>query len=225
MTLTEYTAFYREKLQAHQHQEYAIQMKSYMRNQYAFFGIRAPARKALLSEFIKENGYPDNLSAFAKMWWKQPEREFQHSAMEILNRRKKTSGEHFITTVEWLITNKSWWDTVDFIAATLVGYHFKTYPQITEEYVEKWMNSDNMWLQRTCLLFQLKYKEELDWNLLQSLIHQLKHRNEFFIRKAIGWALRQHSKTNPEEVMRFVRNTSLSGLSKTEALKVINRKK
>ncbi len=223
--MSSYTGQFRKLLEKNRDAENAVQMKQYMRNQYDFFGIKAPERKNLLRQFIRDNGYPGDLKTIVREWWEEPERELQHCALELLDRKKKSVGEDFITTYEWIILNKSWWDTVDFIAANLVGYHFKTYPHLIPDYMKRWMESDNIWLQRTCLLFQLKYKEQTDWNLLQSLIYQLNESNEFFIRKAIGWALRQYSKFYPELVVRFVEQTNLSGLSKTEALKVINRNK
>jgi len=90
--------------------------------------------------------------------------------------------------------------------------------------IPKWLASGNMWLQRTALLFQLKYKTGTDVELMFQIIRQLAESKEFFIRKAIGWALREYSKTNPAAVMNFVESHPLSNLSKREALKVIARK-
>ena len=125
---------------------------------------------------------------------------------------------------EFMIINKSWWDTVDMIASHLVGTHFKRFPGLIPAYTEKWMASGNFWLQRTALLFQLKYKKETDVELMSDLIKRLAGEKEFFIRKAIGWVLREYSKTDPEIVINFVENQQLSNLSRTEALKVNNRK-
>lgn len=92
------------------------------------------------------------------------------------------------------------------------------------ELTTRWMNSDNMWLQRTCLLFQLKYKTSTDTQLLSSFIKPLSSSNEFFIRKAIGWALREYSKTDPDFVIQFTKENTLSGLSEREALKWLRNK-
>jgi len=124
-----------------------------------------------------------------------------------------------------MITTKSWWDTVDFIAAKLVGDYFKKYPNQIGKYIQKWINSDNMWLQRTAILFQLKYKNQLDPKLLKYIIQSQLGSNEFFINKAIGWVLREYSKTNPTWVFNFVNTNEkgLSNLSKTEALRLMKK--
>jgi 3-methyladenine DNA glycosylase AlkD len=118
---------------------------------------------------------------------------------------------------EELITQKSWWDTVDALAAWQVGDYFKKYPDQIIPYTNKWMDSGNMWLQRTCLIFQLKYKEETDFELLKSLIIPLSDSKEFFIQKAIGWALREYSKLFPQRVMDFASNQPMAKLSYREA--------
>ena len=129
----------------------------------------------------------------------------------------------WIDLYEKLIIQKSWWDSVDGLAATQVGGHFKKYPGLIGEYTAKWMDSGNIWPQRTCLLFQLKYKDNTDFELLTSFIEPLAGSKEFFIRKAIGWALRQYSKFNPQVVVDYLEVQQLSNLSRREALKVIER--
>jgi 3-methyladenine DNA glycosylase AlkD len=123
-----------------------------------------------------------------------------------------------------MVAHKSWWDTVDFIAPKLVGEYFKIYPEQRNTYVEKWIASDNIWLQRTSILFQLKYKEEFDTEFLTYVINSLLGSKEFFINKAIGWILRQYSKVNPNWVIEFTNNTQLDKLSYKEATRLINLK-
>lgn len=120
-----------------------------------------------------------------------------------------------------MITHQSWWDTVDFIATKLLGAYFKTYPEEKEKYVNKWLKSNNIWLQRSALLFQLKYKTDLDTVLLSCTITSLLGSKEFFINKAIGWVLREYSKSNPEWVIDFVNENHLTALSKREALRLV----
>ena len=103
-----------------------------------------------------------------------------------------------------MILNKSWWDTVDYIASNLVGVHFQKYPDLMYPVTEKWMNSGNIWLQRTSLLFQLKYKKKTDVMLMTNYIQQLQGSKEFFINKAIGWILREYSKTDGDWVRDYV---------------------
>lgn len=123
-----------------------------------------------------------------------------------------------------MIVEKSWWDTIDFIAVNLVGPYFKQYPDQIPTVTQGWMASQNIWLQRTCILFQLKYKNNVDLVLLDGFIQQLKDSREFFIRKAIGWMLREYSKTDADFVIQYLKDNKLSGLSEREALKWLKNK-
>ncbi len=204
----------------------AVGAKKYMRNRYEFYGIKSPLRKEIIRQFYKENGLPDydKVEEIVKDCWQQPQCEFQYFAMEMLKKIAKKAGKERIELYEFTIVNKSWWDTVDFIAANLVGTHFKLFPEMTIPSASKWIDSDNMWLQRTAILFQLKYKKDTDTKLLTGFIDKMQGSKEFFINKAIGWALREYSKTNAEWVINFTENTQLANLSKREALKWLNRK-
>ncbi len=206
--------------------ELAIHMKKYMLNQFGFYGIQSPLRKEIIRTFIKENGLPDvnELEAIINNLWDKDERECQYLALFILQKFLNKAPEERIDLYEDLILRKSWWDTVDGIAPNLVGIHFQNYPELLMPYTNKWMGSGNIWLQRSCILFQLKYKEELDTELLNSFILQLNQSKEFFIRKAIGWILREYSKTNPEWVKDYINKTPMSTLSSREALKWLNKK-
>ena len=102
-----------------------------------------------------------------------------------------------------------------------MGAYFITYTGQKDEYVRKWLKSNNIWLQRSALLFQLKYKKDLNTELLNSTIKSLLDSKEFFINKAIGWVLREYSRTNPKWVIEFVSKTDLNTLSKKEALRLI----
>lgn len=120
-----------------------------------------------------------------------------------------------------MVVQKTWWNTVDYIAANLIGGYFQKYPEKRDIYIDKWLNSNNIWLQRCTLLFQLKYKEDLDTLLLSRCILELKDTKEFFLNKAIGWSLRQHLKVDPEWVRQFIEKTQLSNLSVREGSKYI----
>ena len=130
--------------------------------------------------------------------------------------------EEDINLFEFMVTHKSWWDTVDYIANKLMGAYFREFPEKRHEYVRKWIASNNIWLQRSALLFQLKYKSDLDPELLGSTIRQLLGSKEFFINKAIGWVLREYSRTNPEWVKEFADMTELQPLSAREALRLMH---
>lgn len=204
----------------------AVQMQKYMKDKFEFFGINSPLRKEIYGRFKKQYGLiPEvNKTKIIKWCWNAPQREYQYFVMEFLGKTQKKVEKEIIDLYVDMITNKSWWDTVDFIAAHLAGSYFKQNPESILELTTRWMNSDNMWLQRTCLLFQLRYKTNTDTQLLSSFIKPLSSSNEFFIRKAIGWALREYSKTDPDFVMQFVKENALAGLSEREALKWLRNK-
>ena len=146
-------------------------------------------------------------------------------ALGLYDKRKKQLKQEEIPFLEYLITTKSWWDTVDYISPHLIGALFMKKPEVIEHSIQRWLDSDNLWLQRSAILFQLKYKDKTDTKLLFSIIEACANSKEFFIRKAIGWALREYSKTNPEAVLTFVQTHSLSPLSEREALRIIRKEK
>jgi 3-methyladenine DNA glycosylase AlkD len=201
-------------------------MKKYMLNQFEYFGIRAPKQKEIRRVFFKTYGLPEPgaLPKMVKELWHQPQREYQYFAIDLSEKLLKNTDEGIIDLIEFMVVNKPWWDTVDWLASHHAGIYFISYPHLIRDTTTTWMKSGNMWLQRTCLLFQLKYKKNTDEELLFEYILQLKESKEFFIRKAIGWALREYSKTAPQNVIRFIENTELSGLSRREGLKWIERK-
>ncbi|MBM5605379.1 DNA alkylation repair protein [Listeria seeligeri] len=196
-------------------------MEAYMKNQFTFLGIRAGERKKLLARFLKEQGEPVDLLGLVKILFQEEEREFQYVAIDLLSRYGKKQPSEAISVYEELVVQKSWWDTVDGLAGTVISNHFAMYPELIPSYNAKWIDGDNIWLARTAILFQLKYKEKTDAELLFSNCEKWLDSKEFFIQKAIGWALRQYAKESPEEVRRFVKSHSLAPLSKREALKHI----
>jgi 3-methyladenine DNA glycosylase AlkD len=199
----------------------AAPMKKYMRNQFEYLGIKTPQNAALQKEFYREKGLPglSELDQILRELWSLPEREFQYVGMGLLGKFEKQLPGEFIDTVEYLIVTKSWWDTVDAIASHTVGTHFKRFPKIRERYLKKWRKSRNLWLRRAAILFQLGYKQETDFALLSEIIRENLGSDEFFINKAIGWALRQYAYTDPNAVTNFVKSTQLHPLSRREALK------
>jgi 3-methyladenine DNA glycosylase AlkD len=210
-------------LKENQNEENREAMEKYMRNQFAFFGIKTPERNALMREFLKENGKPpvDELPAIVRSLWREPQRECQYAAMTLLDKRARDLTKDHLPLIEEIILTGSWWDTIDLIASNIVGrIHEK---DGAEEYLEKWIHSDNFWLNRTAILHQLKYKERTDEKRLFRYILMHNESKEFFIQKAIGWALREYSKTNPEAVQQFIDRENLAPLSKREGLKHINR--
>jgi 3-methyladenine DNA glycosylase AlkD len=200
----------------------AVPMKKYMRDQFEFLGIKTPQNVALRKEFIAKHGLPelDELDQVLRDLWSLPQREFQYVAVGLLGKIEKKLPPEFIETIEFLITTKSWWDTVDSIAGNTVGMHFKRFPAVRKKHLARWRKSENFWLKRTAILFQLNYKQETDFELLCEIIRENLGSKEFFINKAIGWALRQYARTDPVAVKKFVKETKeLNPLSRREAMK------
>ena len=157
--------------------------------------------------------------------WKLPQREFQYFGIEAIASIESEWNENLIETAEFIITNKSWWDTVDATASHLTGPFFQKFPRQIKSITNKWNHSENIWLQRSSILFQKSYRDKTDTKLLSEHILQLKNSKEFFVQKAIGWALREYSKTNPEWVVQFIKKHPLQPLSKREGLKRMKNEK
>lgn len=197
-------------------------MKKYMRDQFEYLGIKTPESVALQKEFYSQHGLPrvTELDAILRDLWALPQREFQYVGVGLLGRCEGQLPAGFIKTIEYLIVTKSWWDTVDSIAGGTVGVHFLRFPEVRRKYLPRWRASADMWLRRTTILFQLGYKQNTDFELLCDIICENLGSKEFFINKAIGWALRQYARTDPKAVTKFVNATKqLSPLSRREAMK------
>jgi 3-methyladenine DNA glycosylase AlkD len=196
-------------------------MQQYMRNQFQFYGIPSPERKLISKELFARHPeiFKTNWRNVVMDCWELPQREMQYVGQEwfYAQRRKFTADD--ILLIEQLILTKSWWDTVDFVSSNLAGAWFGKFPDDIPDRTRKWMDSGNIWLQRSAVLFQLKYGHKTNQDLLFGFIKELADSKEFFIRKAIGWSLRQLAKTNPQEVLDFVDKQPLSELSRREALK------
>lgn len=200
-------------------------MKAYMRDQFAFAGIDATTRRQLGSDYLKKAQLPaaDQYQTIIKELWALPEREYQYFAIEFAMKYRKHWCADDITFFEYMATTKSWWDTVDTISNKLIGPWLLKNPHRIKTITSRWNRSENIWLQRLSLIFQLTYNERTDTGLMADHIRYLSASDEFFIRKAIGWALRQYSKYDPVWVKKFVRETPLKPLSRKEALKVIEK--
>jgi len=222
--MTEMIHQLRQSLEIQANPEAALAMSKYMKNQFPFFGIKSTQLAEIIQSFLRAHGlpHPDILPKIVINCWSQPEREFQYIGTGFLRRGIRSSQPDLIQTMEELIISKSWWDTVDSIATNSVGPFFQKFPIVRDEYLPVWRNSTNLWLRRTAILFQLNYKKATNFELLTSIVKENLGSKEFFINKAIGWSLREYSKTNPIDVLEFCDKTPLHNLSRREALKWIN---
>ena len=213
-------------LSRHADPEIAVPMKRYMRDQFEYLGIKSPQMGELLKAHCTKHGLPalEDLDAVVRDLWSLPQREYQYSATSLISKLEKKLPENFIETLEYLLVTKSWWDTVDTISGGPLGTHFKHFPKTRKKYIAKWRKSDNFWLRRATLLFQLGYKADTDFDLLCDLIRGNLGSKEFFINKAIGWALRQYTRIDPQAVRKFVAETPLHPLSAREALKWLEKR-
>lgn len=221
MTAHAYVVAYHNELRKHGNEDRAKMQTAYMKNKYSFVGLTMKERRDIHKTFDKEHGAPcnDNFRDIVYLLWNIDIRDCQMSGLDIMVKNKKHYREEDIKLIEYCITTKSWWDTVDMLASHCAGTWFMKFPDRIKDITERWMESGNMWLQRTALLFQLKYKADTDTGLLSSLITRLTYHEDFFIRKAIGWILREYGKTNPEWVLDFVERTEMSELSRREAIR------
>jgi len=199
-------------------------MVAYMRHQFAYLGITAPEQRALNRAVLDGVGRPTqaDLRDVAQACWLRDEREYQYFAVRLLRRYVGVCEAGFLDIVRPLITTKPWWDTVDELAVHVVGPLVATYPGLVTT-MDDWSGDENMWLVRTAILHQVRYRETTDSErLFRYCAAQAGHR-DFFVRKAIGWALREYAKVAPGAVRTFVseHSTELSGLSRREALKNI----
>ncbi len=213
-----------QEFEANADHKIAEGQKAYMRHQFDFYGIKATKRRELQKPFLVKSDLPAlaELHQLVKTLWQKPQREYQLFAQELVFKYTKQFSINDISTLEYMVTHKSWWDTVDYIAVKLIGPYFERYPEQLDTYLEKWLASDNIWLQRCCLLYQLKRKDKIDTTRLSMIIQRLLGSKEFFINKAIGWVLREYSKTNPKWVKDFVAKNDFAKLSEREALRLMD---
>jgi 3-methyladenine DNA glycosylase AlkD len=198
----------------------AAAMAAYMRDQFPFLGLPGPLQKELGRRALAGLPRPDEAAvrAVAVGCWALPEREYRYFACGYLRRYVGVCSADLLPVVRELIVTEPWWDTVDTLAAHTVGPLVRRYPHLVAT-MDAWIAGDDMWLARTALLHQLRYRADTDVaRLFDYCLRQAGHR-DFFIRKAIGWALREYAHTDPAAVRAFVAGAPLSGLSRREALK------
>lgn len=204
----------------------AKSMQAYMKTTMAFWGVSNGAVRKICREVFKQHPVAtkqDWLTVAQHLWRKADHREEWYAAMEWTGLRTARPWQQpdVLPLYEEMIVGSSWWDTVDAIAAHRVGTLLKNDPKVMKPILRRWSKDSQLWKQRTAILSQLTFKEDTDLDLLFATMLPSLERKEFWLRKAIGWALRAQAPYSEAQVLAFVRahKDELSGLSKREALK------
>lgn len=199
----------------------AVAMKAYMKNKFEFLGVKTPARRKLAKAFFKQHTDSVIDWNFINEAWNNPYRELQYTALDYLEIRKKLLTPSDFPRLKKLAQTKSWWDTINFLDR-LVESIIAQFPE-TKEIILAWSCDEDIWLRRLAIDHQLLRKEETDTELLEKILINNLGQTEFFINKAIGWALRDYSKTNPDWVRDFIERhqTEMAALSIREGSKYL----
>lgn len=202
--------------------ENAIAMSKYMRIKFDFYGLKSPKRKEIYNDFIKSEKKSKVIDwAFLDMCYEDNHREFQYLVYDYLLAMKQYISFDDIPKIKNYILNKSWWDTVDFLCKVIGDVELRDLR--VKDIMIEWSKDDNIWIKRSAIEHQLNFKEKTDPELLEKIIVNCFDSNEFFINKAIGWALRQYSKIDPNWVKKFIQEygNRMDDLSIKEASKYI----
>ncbi len=202
--------------------EKASAMSAYMKNKFDFYGIPSPERKELCKDFIKSEKAAKGIDwELLDKCYEDNHREMQYLVYDYLLAMKKYLSYEDIDKIKTYITAKSWWDTIDFLCKVIGDIGLRD-NRVSRMMID-WSKSDNIWLKRTAIQHQLTYKDKTNTELLEEIIQNCLDTDEFFVNKAIGWALREYSKTSPEWVKVFISKyqNEFSSLSIKEASKYI----
>ncbi|WOT13368.1 DNA alkylation repair protein [Streptococcus anginosus] len=201
--------------------EDAIHMKAYMKDQFEFLVVKTPIRRQISKIFFKKSHKSTIDWKFINQAWENPYREMQYVVLDYLQLKQTSLASKDLTKVKKLAQTKPWWDTIDFLCRS-VGYICLHYPE-TKKIVLDWSTDEDIWLRRLAIEHQLLQKEQTDVQLLEQILINNLNKTEFFINKAIGWALRDYSKTNPDWVREFIEKYKdrLSKLSIKEGSKYL----
>lgn len=198
-------------------------MSAYMKNQFAFFGMQRPVRVACFKALKSDLGYPNWQEAqlLLPALMALPEREWHYLAIEIGVQQKFFKQPDALPIFEACFAQHTWWDSVDPMAVHWFGNLLLQFPNTIPITVLRWAAHPNFWYQRLSLLYCLKYKEQTPFDLLEATIAQLAGTKEFFVQKAIGWVLREKSKTHPDWVRALLQLVQLPPLAVREGSKYL----
>ena len=202
----------------------AESMGKYMRDKFNFLGIRGPKRTELFKKYFPTARKTKVIDwNFIETCWNKEEREFQYAVVYYLKTMQKFLKKGDISKLKYLVVTKSWWDTVDLLSK-IIGDVVNRNKELKTLMLEWSKKENDIWLRRVAILHQLSFKENVDKLLLETILEDNLSDGEFFINKAIGWALRDYSKVNPEWVRKFIEKnrSKMANLSLREASKYLN---
>ena len=211
-----------EEMIRHKNEEQAQKMSKYMLNKFEYIGIKTPKRRKIFKNFFKEYKNEEKIDwEFVNKCWENKHREFQYIAADYLKNMKDKLTIDDIPKFKRLILEKSWWDTIDNLDMTIGALALKD--SNVNKILLEWSLDENIWLRRIAIDHQLLRKEKTDTELLEKILKNNLGQAEFFINKAIGWVLRDYSKTNPEWVKNFIEKNreNMAKLSIKEASKYL----
>ena len=217
----DFNKLYEEMIQ-HKNEEQAQKMSKYMLNKFEYIGIKTPERRKIFKNFFKEYKNEEKIDwEFVNKCWENKYREFQYVAADYLKNMKDKLTIDDIPKLKQLILKKSWWDTIDNLDMTIGALALKD--SNVNKILLEWSLDENIWLRRIAIDHQLLRKEKTNTELLEKILKNNLGQAEFFINKAIGWALRNYSKTNPERVKNFIEENKekMAKLSIKEASKYL----
>ena len=201
----------------------AADMAAYMKTEMPFYGVQAAERDGIVREVKPDIDLEsrDDYEALVLAHWERPHREEKYIAVRLARRWSRYIGPASMPLYERMIREGAWWDFVDEIAEHLVGRVLERAPEQTWPILDAWIEDEDMWIRRAAVLAQKRRKDDTEPNKLFDYCLKLAHEDEFFIRKAVGWALREYSYVDPEAVRTFLveHHDELSGLTIREASK------
>jgi 3-methyladenine DNA glycosylase AlkD len=211
------------RLTANADPDKAALMAAYMKSEIPFYGVQKPGRKTILRDLVAAfapvdgEDYRHQVAAL----WSGEHREEKYLAIGYARHFHRHVELSSLELYGQMIIEGAWWDFVDEIASHLIGTLVLDHRPAMRPVLEEWIESPDMWLRRTAILGQLRHKDRTDADMLFDFCLRRAHEDEFFIRKAIGWALREYAKTDPDRVREFLatHGESLSPLSRREASK------
>ncbi len=220
----ELLALAKSRFEAQSDPEDAEKQARYLRYHFQFYGLAAPVWVPISKTLFREYGlfHGEDLMEFLELCYDEDQRELHYLGLQMVEKALKKQPSDFIRCLEGAVQQNAWWDSVDWIAK-LVGIHFLRYPDLIPSYNAAWMASDQFWLQRVAIIFQLRYREKTDEALLYQNILAVATSQEFFLQKAAGWALRQYSRTDPNSVKHFIQNHELPALTVREGARLMKQ--